>query len=106
MTTLSIATRRARTIHPSEARVIRLAREARGLTVGDLAAALDVDPRTLKRWEAGVGRGPTVLRFGSLVDALGVTGAAFLSALDGGPALALLTSQARAARPRLALVTA
>lgn len=98
MATLSIATRRARTIHPCEAHALRLGREARGLTVEELAAALGVDPRTLARWEAGSGRGPTALHFGPLVDALGVTGAAFLAALDGGPALAQLTSQALVAR--------
>jgi transcriptional regulator with XRE-family HTH domain len=95
---LTPATKAARSIHPGEARAIRLAREARGLSIYDLAAALGVDRRTLRRWEAGRGRGPTVLRFGPLVDALGVTGEAFLAALDGGPALAQLTGQALVAR--------
>lgn len=94
------AVRRAAVGRRREAVGIRLAREARGLTVGDLATALGVDRRTLGRWEEGSGRGPSMLHFGRLVDALGVTGATFLSALDGGPALAHLTSQALAARRR------
>ena len=83
-----------------QANAIRLARQARGLTVPDLAAALGVDRRTVSRWESGAGQSPRSLHLGPLVDALGVTADTFMAALNGGPALAQLTAQALATRRR------
>lgn len=59
---------------------IKLARIAKGWKQKHLAAALEVEPVTISRWETGA-NGPPLARLGEIADALDVTASELL--MDG-----------------------
>lgn len=95
-------------------RALRVTREARGLSIADVARATGKDPRTVAKWESGLAEPNVGPQFNGLRAILHVDGLTLLDCFDDEGAIARVLDQATGrvplppapawSRPRLTVV--